>query len=91
MTTLVAAARERETGPQLCAALAAGARDIVVQLQSHDMDADTLMLLYDATRALREVDGRLIVVADDPGLRRLLALTLLDQTLDVRDPASFST
>lgn len=85
VSTVVAGLREGELPERLSEALSTGARDIVVRLASFDATAATLTFLRDVTCLLRASGGRLVVVTDDVPLRRLLRLTLLDQTLEVRD------
>jgi hypothetical protein len=61
-------------------ALRLGLRWLVVDLGARaGADADLLSVLLRSGRRMRDAGGRLGVVCDDPGLRRLLDLTLLSQ------------
>jgi hypothetical protein len=84
----LAGSRVGEVESRVRQAVASGRREIVIRLDDRDADADTLTFLRDVSVALRHCGGRLVVITDDAFVRRLLELTLLDCTFEVRDGLS---
>jgi anti-sigma B factor antagonist len=69
----------------LDAATAAGARHVLVDFQDVAfLDSKGIGVLLSAQRKLRARDGTLIVVCDDPLLRRIFDITGLTDVLNVR-------
>lgn len=65
-------------------ALRLGHSRLVVDLgRRDDADADVLGALRRSARRMREAGGRLAVVSADPGVRRLLEITLLGHDFPV--------
>ncbi len=77
------------TAPQLAAAIAKDEREdgrapVLELSRLAFMDVAGMRVLLDAARRARRAGGRLIVFNPQPAIRRLLALTAVDRTLQIR-------
>ena len=65
--------------------LESGARGVLVDLTGVSfLESTTLGVLLDAAKALRSSGGRMVLVADDPRVKRIFELTGLNRTFNVQ-------
>ena len=68
----------------LLGALAAGATRIVVDMTStRFIDSTTLGVILGASKRLRPGGGELVLVIDNPSIRRIFEITLLDRAFRI--------
>jgi anti-sigma B factor antagonist len=78
---LLAAPAVRQT---LLAAIEKGARGIVVDLTTTDfIDSTTLGVLVGANKRLLQQGSALAIVCDNPNIRTIFEITLLDRVFDI--------
>jgi anti-anti-sigma factor len=74
----------RDLALLLDTAIGTGDVSLVIDLGNRDdASSDLLTVLHRTARRVRRLGGRISVVARQPGLRRLLDLTLVSRTLPV--------
>jgi len=77
-----------ELKERLSVAIDSGARGVLVDLMDATfIDSTTLGVLVGAVKRLRPAGGELAIACDDPNIRKIFEITLLDRTFNVVDGA----